>query len=109
MKFVLATTTAEFANGAMKAVDIEGKELLIAKIQDAYYAVARRCTHMAENLCDGTLDGAVVTCPRHGARFDITSGKAVGKAKLMFLSTLPKDLATYPVKIEGAEIFVGVG
>jgi 3-phenylpropionate/trans-cinnamate dioxygenase ferredoxin subunit len=109
MKFVLAATTTELANGAMKAVDIEGQELLLAKIEDSYYAVSRRCTHMAENLCDGKLDGSVVTCPRHGARFNVTSGKAVGKAKLMFLSTLPKDLATYPVKIEGAEIFVGVG
>jgi len=108
MKFVLAATTSELANGAMKAVDIEGQELLLAKIQDGYYAVGRRCTHMAENLCDGTLDGPVVTCPRHGARFDLTSGKAVGKAKLMFLSTMPKDLATYPVKIEGTEVFVGV-
>lgn len=108
MKFVQVATTSELANGAMKAVDIENHELLLAKIQDAYYAVSRRCTHMAENLCDGTLDGRVVTCPRHGARFDLTSGKAVGKAKLLLLSTTPKDLATYPVKIEGAEIFVGV-
>jgi 3-phenylpropionate/trans-cinnamate dioxygenase ferredoxin subunit len=108
MKFVLAATTTELANGAMKAVDIEGQELLLAKIEDRYYAVSRRCTHMAENLCAGKLDGSVLTCPRHGARFDVTSGKAVGRAKLMFLSTMPKDLATYPVKIEGAEIFVGV-
>jgi len=108
MKFVTAAATSELANGAMKAVDIEGRELLLARIADAYYVVARRCTHMAENLCDGTLDGRIVTCPRHGARFDLTNGKAVGKAKLLFMSTTPADLATYPVKIEGGEVLIGL-
>jgi 3-phenylpropionate/trans-cinnamate dioxygenase ferredoxin subunit len=108
MQFVIAAKTSELENGAMKAVDIEGRELLLAKVADAYYAVARRCTHMAENLCHGTLDGRVVTCPRHGARFDVTSGKAVGKAKLLFMSTTPADLATYPVKVEGAEVLIGL-
>jgi 3-phenylpropionate/trans-cinnamate dioxygenase ferredoxin subunit len=108
MRYVAVAATAELANGAMKAVDIEGRELLLAKIADAYYAVARRCTHMAENLCDGALDGRIVTCPRHGARFDLTNGKAVGNAKLLFLSTRPADLATYPVKIEGDEVFIGL-
>ena len=108
MKYVVVATTAEIASGAMKAVDVEGQELLIAHIADAYYAVSRRCTHMAENLCAGTLDGRVVTCPRHGARFDLSSGKAVGKAKLLFMSTLPKDLAIYPVMVEGANVSIGL-
>jgi len=108
MKFVAAAATSELANGAMKAVDIGERELLLAKIEDSYYAVDRRCTHMAENLCHGTLDGRIVTCPRHGARFDLTNGKAVGKAKLLFMSTTPKSLATYPVKIEGAEVLIGL-
>jgi 3-phenylpropionate/trans-cinnamate dioxygenase ferredoxin subunit len=108
MKYVAAASTSELANGVMKAVDIDGRELLLAKIDDAYYALSRRCTHMAENLCQGKLDGRVVTCPRHGARFDLTNGKAVGKAKLLFMSTTPADLATYPVKIDGAEILIGL-
>lgn len=108
MQYVVVATTSEIADGVMKAVDIEGQELLLARIGDGYYAVARRCTHMAENLCAGTLDGRVVTCPRHGARFDVTTGKAVGKAKLLFLSTTPQDLATYAVRVEGTEIAVGL-
>jgi 3-phenylpropionate/trans-cinnamate dioxygenase ferredoxin subunit len=108
MRFVVAASAAELANGAMKAVDLEGQELLLAKIEDGYFAVARRCTHMAENLCHGRLDGRIVTCPRHGARFDLTTGKPVGKAKLLFMATTPKDLATYAVKVEGTEVLVGL-
>jgi nitrite reductase/ring-hydroxylating ferredoxin subunit len=108
MNFVTAAATSEIADGAMKAVDIGGEELLLARIENAYYAVARRCTHMGENLCHGKLDGRVLTCPRHGARFDLSNGKAVGKAKLLFMSTTPKDLATYPVKIDGTEVLIGL-
>jgi len=108
MKFVAVAATSDLVDGVMKAVEAEGRELLLAKIDDGYYAVARRCTHMGESLCDGRLDDRVVTCPRHGARFDITTGKAVGKAKLLFMSTTPKDLATYPVKIDGVEVLVGL-
>jgi 3-phenylpropionate/trans-cinnamate dioxygenase ferredoxin subunit len=108
MEFLMAATTSELSNGAMKAVDLGGQELLLAKLDDRYYAVARRCTHMAENLCHGTLTGPVVTCPRHGARFDVTNGKAVGKAKLLFMSTTPADLATYPVRVDGAEVLIGL-
>ncbi len=108
MKFVVAAARAELANGTMKPVDIEGREILLARIEDAYYAVDRRCTHMSENLCLGSLDGRIVTCPRHGARFDVTDGKAVGKAKLLFLATTPKPLATYPVKIDGDEVSIGI-
>jgi nitrite reductase/ring-hydroxylating ferredoxin subunit len=61
MNFVVNAATYELANSAMKPVDVGGQELLLAKVEDAYYAVDRRCTHMAENLCHGTLGGRVVT------------------------------------------------
>ena len=63
---------------------------------------------MSENLCLGALDGRIVTCPRHGARFDLTNGKAVGKANLLFMATTPKTLATYPVKNDGADVLIGL-
>jgi 3-phenylpropionate/trans-cinnamate dioxygenase ferredoxin subunit len=108
MKYLLAARTSEVPPGKLTAVDLEGVELLLTNQQGAYYAVDRRCTHMGENLCEGSLDGSIVTCPRHGARFDVTTGAAVGKAKLLFLAKLPKNLRTYPVKVEGDEILIGV-
>lgn len=108
MTWLVAATASELSNGAMKAVDLEGHEILVARIDGNYHAVSRRCTHMAENLCQGTLDGRIVTCPRHGARFDVTSGKAVGKAKLLFLATTPKALPTYAVKVEGDEVLIEI-
>jgi hypothetical protein len=38
----------------------------------------------------------------------LTNVKAVGKAKLMFMATTPKDPATYPVKVDGNEVLIGL-
>ncbi len=108
MRYVTAALAADVAPGSMRSVDVEGEELLLANVDGKFHAVARTCTHMGANLCEGQLDGRIVTCPRHGARFDVTTGQAVGKAKLLFLSTTPKNLATFPVKIEGTEILIGL-
>jgi 3-phenylpropionate/trans-cinnamate dioxygenase ferredoxin subunit len=109
MKYLFAARASDVPAGTLTAVDLEGFELMLANFGGAYYALDRRCTHMGENLCDGSLEGSIVTCPRHGARFDVVTGAAVGKAKLLFMRTLPKNLGLHPVKVEGDEILIGLG
>jgi nitrite reductase/ring-hydroxylating ferredoxin subunit len=108
MKHVASLQTTDLPAGTMQSIDIEGRELLLAAVDGSIYAMLRTCTHMGWNLCEGRLDGKVVTCPRHGARFDVTTGEAVGKAKLLFMSTKPANLATFPVTIEGTKILIDV-
>lgn len=108
MKYTACPEITELPPGTMKPVDVDGHEILLANIDGSYFAVSRKCTHMGDNLCNGSLDGKVVTCPRHGARFDVTSGQAVGKAKLLFMSTMPGNLACFPVKLEGGQILIAV-
>ena len=55
-----------------------------------------------------TLDGGTVTCPRHGAQFDVKTGKAVGDAKVAFMKMKVKDVESFPVKVEGTDILVGL-
>jgi nitrite reductase/ring-hydroxylating ferredoxin subunit len=108
MKHTAPLQTTDLPAGTMRPVDLGGRELLLAHIDGAFYAMLRTCTHMGWNLCEGKLDGKVVTCPRHGARFDVTTGQAVGKAKLLFMSTKPGDLTTFPVTVEGTNISIDV-
>ena len=109
MNYVFAARRADVPPGTLKAVYLDGLELLLANREGNYYALDRRCTHMGENLCNGSLEGSIVTCPRHGARFDVTTGAAVGKASLLFVRTLPKNLRVHPVKVEGDAILIGLG
>jgi 3-phenylpropionate/trans-cinnamate dioxygenase ferredoxin subunit len=108
MKHIASLQTTDLPPGTMKPVDIDGRELLLAAVDGNIYAMLRTCTHMGWNLCEGRLDGKLVTCPRHGARFDVTTGQAVGKAKLLFMSTKPGNLTTFPVTVEGTKILIDV-
>jgi nitrite reductase/ring-hydroxylating ferredoxin subunit len=61
---------------------------------------------MGGSLCDGTLTGATITCPAHGAEFDLATGKNAGKAKLLFLKMNVKDVKAYKVEVRAEEILV---
>jgi nitrite reductase/ring-hydroxylating ferredoxin subunit len=54
------------------------------------------------------LDGNTVTCPWHGAQFNVKTGKAVGNAKIAFINVRVKDVASYLVKVEGTTILVEI-
>ena len=108
MTFAPAGTTADLAPGAMKGVEVEGQKLLLANVAGTFYAIQRKCPHMGFDLCKGTLHDGQVTCRMHGATFDLKTGEAVEKAKLLFLKTQPKPARMFPVKVEGERVMIEV-
>ena len=109
-------TTGDLNPGAMKEVRIDGRELLLARVGDDYLVADNRCPHLNGVLSQGRLDGSVVTCPRHGSRFDLTDGRVVrwtGEGLIGrpgVISTLskllkpPRPLRVYIVKTEDGKI-----
>ncbi len=75
--------------------------MLLCNVDGTIYAVEDVCTHDGAPLDQGELEGSCIVCPRHGARFDVTSGAA-----LTLPAVLP--LPTYPVRIEGDAVYVDV-
>jgi 3-phenylpropionate/trans-cinnamate dioxygenase ferredoxin subunit len=104
--YVRVAGDAEVPAGKMKAVKSEGKEILIANVNGNYYAIGNRCTHAGGDLSQGVLEGNVVTCPRHHAKFDVTTGKVVSHPKIGFLHPKANDEPTYQVKVENQNILV---
>jgi 3-phenylpropionate/trans-cinnamate dioxygenase ferredoxin component len=92
----------------MRRVEHGGLAILLANVGDEISAISDTCTHMGGKLSEGTLEGAVVRCPRHGSKFDVRTGKNVGPAKIAFIKSTPEDVRSYPVRIEGEEILVGL-
>ena len=76
-RFIRAISAGEIAPGGMKAVELDGNEIIICNCDGKFYAVQRRCGHMNAPLELGTLDGIYLTCPMHCAQFDITDGEAL--------------------------------
>lgn len=108
MKYVVAAQTTELSDGRKKIVSLEGKEILLANVGNAYYAVDNRCPHMGGSLFEGTLDDGLIICPKHGSVFDIKTGKAVVAGKILFFRIKVDNLHSYPVKIEGTDVLIGM-
>jgi 3-phenylpropionate/trans-cinnamate dioxygenase ferredoxin component len=108
MKFIKAAQTSELTPGNKLKVTVEGKTILLANIDGTFYAIDNKCPHLGGSLSDGNLDGENIVCPKHGAIFSLKSGKNMGVAKILFLKITPNDAKTYPVKIEGYDILIGI-
>ena len=106
MVFEKVAQTQEIPAGQMKAVKLANKDVLIANVNGQYYAIGNICTHQGGNLFKGTLQGNIVTCPRHKAQFDVTNGKVVSHPKMPLKHPKIVDQAIYKVKVEGSDILV---
>jgi nitrite reductase/ring-hydroxylating ferredoxin subunit len=101
MAKVLVGKVSEIPVGSLKACHVEGQdEIVLANVGGTIYAMRGVCNHAGGPLPEGTLEGSVITCPWHGAKWDVTSGKNVEFA----IDLDPEPV--YPVSIEGDDIFI---
>src|SRR5580765_2605626 len=73
-RFVTIAKAGEIPVGGVKIVRFDDQEIAVFNVAGQYYAMADVCTHDGGPLAEGTIEGPVVECPRHGARFDIRTG-----------------------------------
>jgi 3-phenylpropionate/trans-cinnamate dioxygenase ferredoxin component len=108
MEYLEVGKTGEITEGTMKAYMVQGNNILVVNHGGNYYAIGGKCTHMGGDLSKGKLDGKIVTCPRHGSKFDITTGESISGPKIGFLKLKTKNEPSYEVKIEGGTIKVNI-
>ncbi len=92
-------TRSELPPGGKKLVDLDGRAIAVFNVGGGFFAIDDVCTHDGGPLAEGELIGAEIRCPRHGARFDVTTGKA-----LSFPAIEPVD--TLAVEVRGDDIYV---
>jgi nitrite reductase/ring-hydroxylating ferredoxin subunit len=98
-EFKKVAKARDIAPGEAQEVDAGGKRIAIFNIDGSFHAIDDTCTHRGGPLSEGMVVGTEVTCPWHGAVFDVTSGAVRG-------APAPRDVAHYPVRIEGEDIEV---
>ena len=108
MEFVKVAQTDEFEIGEKRKITVHNREILLVNVQNTYYAIANKCPHKGGFLCDCEIDKYNIICSKHGSIFDLKTGNAVQGAKILFVSVKVDDVKSYPVIIEGGNIFVGV-
>jgi nitrite reductase/ring-hydroxylating ferredoxin subunit len=99
LQFVEVGSEGDLEEGAMKAVQVEGKRVLLTMVEGKAYAIGAICTHERANLDEGTLMGHEVYCPLHFSCFDVRTGEALAP---------PADRSTsvYAVKVEDGKVLV---
>jgi 3-phenylpropionate/trans-cinnamate dioxygenase ferredoxin subunit len=100
--FVKVAKKGDIPAGECRSFTVGDDELVIACTDGKYYAFKDECTHDGAPFEEDMLDGREITCPRHGATFDITTGKVTGPPALV-------PLETYELKIEGDDLLVNLG
>jgi nitrite reductase/ring-hydroxylating ferredoxin subunit len=81
--YVEVAKVNEIPSGKMKHVEVKNREIVVSNVNGKYYAMEDRCGHMNALLSMGTLSNdKILTCPFHGAKFDVTNGKKVGEPVL---------------------------
>lgn len=108
MSYTKVLPTDQLAPGNFRKLSLSDQTILLFNIDGSFYAINEKCTHMGGSLAEGRLEGNIIRCPRHGAGFDVRTGKCVINPKILFLKQTAHDITTYPVKVEDNTIFIDV-
>ena len=98
----LVDKTVNIPEGKLKNITAGGKEIVVANVKGNYYAIGNICNHAGAELHEGELNGKEITCPWHGAKWDITTGN------LIWFPQNLKSAGSYPIIIENEMIYVDV-
>jgi len=97
-EFINVATVDEIPPGDSKLVEIGFTGIALFNLDGEIYAIEDMCTHDGNILADGAVEGCIVTCSRHGAKFDIKTGECL---------SIYADVPTYHVRVIGDDIQVG--
>ncbi len=100
-KFIKVATRSELPVGGKKLAEADGRAIAVFHCDDGYYAIDDVCTHDGGPLADGHMIGCEIRCPRHGARFDIRTGRALSMPAI-------EPVATHVVEVRGDDIYVKI-
>lgn len=104
---VKACSVSDVSPGRLKLVRAGGKDLVITNLGGAYYAVENWCTHEQGNLSEGDLNGNTLTCPDHGAQFEITTGRVIAGADGEKPDTI-QPVKAYKITVQGNDLMVDI-
>ena len=81
-EFIAVGRACDFPLGRGRLAVVSGRHIAIFCLDDGYFAIDNLCLHQAGPLCEGPLDGGVVTCPWHGWSYDVRTGILVQDGKV---------------------------
>ena len=103
MSYVRVANETDVPPGEVKVVDADGRSLCLGHCEDGTWgAIDNVCTHDGGVLGEGELEDCQVECPRHGARFELETGRVTALPAVF-------PVNAYPVRVVDGEVQVDVG
>jgi 3-phenylpropionate/trans-cinnamate dioxygenase ferredoxin subunit len=101
LPFHKLAATDEVAPGEVKQYRLEDRPVALCNVDGEFHAFEDVCTHQFAYLSEGEFIGKELKCPLHGAKFDVTTGKALS---LPAVRAVPK----HEVKVEDEHVYVAL-
>ena len=98
-EYTIVASVDEVQDGSTRLVEVDDRLVILSRIGDDYYCIDDICTHDGGTLSDGPHEGCEIACPRHGAKFDLRTGKALSMPAT-------QDTASHQVKVENGSIMI---
>ena len=99
--FEKVASVNDLADGAIKLVETHDRLVILFRAGNDYFCIDDVCTHDGGTLSDGSHQGCEIECPRHGAKFDMRTGKALSMPAT-------QDTRAHEVKVDGDDILVRI-
>ena len=98
-RIVAVAAVSELPVGERKLVEVDGLRIAVFNLDGQFYCIADVCSHDDGPVAEGSVNGCEIECPRHGARFDLRTGKVLSFPAIT-------GIPSYPVRITGGQVEV---
>lgn len=92
-------SVTDLSPGQAKCYEVAGKRIALFNVGGTFYAVDDTCPHRGGPLSEGEIEGKEITCPWHGATFDLVTGNHIA-------GPAPRPISCYRVSVQGGEVCV---
>lgn len=100
-KLIEVAKAGDLEPGQGMCVEVEDRKIALFNVEGIYYAIDDTCTHVGGPLSEGECEEHVITCPWHGAQFDLKTGDVLSPPA-------KRPLRSYRVQVEGNSIKVEI-
>ena len=100
-EFHKVISLSNLSENQLELCEVDDRLVILVRKGSDVYCIDDVCTHDGGTLSDGELAECLISCPRHGAKFDIRDGRAV---------TMPatEDTVCHEVKVDGGDVYVKI-
>jgi nitrite reductase/ring-hydroxylating ferredoxin subunit len=116
---IFLTKISDFPGRGRGVFNLDGRQILVIRLDDGYCGLVNRCPHMGFPLTNARVEGHTLTCPLHNSQFDLCSGDNQDWVRglagtpmpgwirgMLAMGRKPASLRTYPVLVEGDSLYI---